>query len=64
MLWDDLADIYRDLKDGLNLWDSNTHDAQREASWKWRTNYEIHWGTHLARATQTIHEIRYRLNAY
>ncbi len=63
MLWDDLADIYRDLKDGLKLWDMNTHDTQREASWKWRFHYESHWGTHLARAIQTVHEIRYRLDA-
>jgi len=63
MLFDDLADIYRDLSNGLHHWDLNTNDARREASWKWRFNYEIHWGTHLARAMQTIHEIRYRLNA-
>ena len=63
MLWDDLADIYRDLSNGLRHWEINTHNARREASWEWRTNYEIHWGTHLARAMQTIHEIRYRLEA-
>ncbi|MBO6740017.1 MAG: DUF5063 domain-containing protein [Phycisphaerales bacterium] len=61
MLWDDLADIYSDLRNGLRHWDMNTVDARREASWKWRVNYETHWGTHLARAIQTIHEIRYRL---
>lgn len=61
MLWDDLADIYRDLKNGLSLWGLNTNESRSEASWEWRFNFESHWGTHIARALQTIHEIRYQL---
>lgn len=63
MLWDDLADIYRDLKNGLQLWDTNTDDARRGASWEWRFGYESHWGYHLARAIQTTHEARHHLYA-
>ena len=62
MLWDDLADIYRDLHDGLVLWRMGTTESQIEASWKWRFGYESHWGYHLARAMQSVHEIRYQLN--
>ncbi|MCA9276254.1 MAG: DUF5063 domain-containing protein [Phycisphaerales bacterium] len=61
MLWDDLADIYGDLKDGLSLWDLNTDESRSEASWEWRFNFEAHWGIHLFRAAQTVHEIRYQL---
>ena len=63
VLWDDLADIYRGLLDGLNLWKIGTADAQAEASWEWRYNYEIHWGDHLFRAMTTVHEARYHLYA-
>jgi len=61
MLWDDLADIYRDLHGGLVLWRMGTTESQIEASWKWRFGYESHWGYHLARAMQSVHEIRYQL---
>lgn len=61
MLWDDLADIYWDLHTGLTLWNLNFTESKIEASWQWRYNYDIHWGNHLFRAAQTIHEIRYHL---
>jgi len=61
MLWDDLADIYRDLHTGLTLWKLNTPESKIEASWQWRFGYDTHWGNHLFRAAQTIHEIRYHL---
>jgi len=62
MLFDDLTDIYRELRDGLALWKEATPDAQAEAAWQWRFNYEIHWGEHLFRAMLTVHEIRYQLH--
>jgi hypothetical protein len=61
MLWDDLAGVYRELRDGLVLWRLGTPDAQAEASWEWRYGYEIHWGDHLFRAMTTVHEARYRI---
>ena len=60
MLWDDLADIYRDLQDGLSLWRTGTPDSQAEAAWQWRWGYEYHWGEHLFRAMLTVHEIYYQ----
>ena len=61
MLFDDLADIYRDVHHGLALWNASTPDAQAEAAWQWRWNYEHHWGEHLFRAMLTVHEVRYQL---
>jgi len=61
MLWDDLADIYRDLHPGLTLWNLNTTESKIESSWQWRFGYDTHWGNHLFRAAQTIHKIRYYL---
>lgn len=61
MLWDDLADIYRDLRHGLDLFNLGGTDAVAEATWEWRFGYENHWGAHLFRALTTVHEIRYRL---
>ncbi len=62
MLWDDLADIYRDLHTGLTLWKLDTPESKIEASWQWRFNYDSHWGNHLFRASTTVHEIRYHLH--
>jgi hypothetical protein len=51
-LADDLADIYRDLKRGLLLYNQG-HIV--EAIWEWRFNFDIHWGTHLVGAQRAIH---------
>ena len=61
MLWDDLADIYHDLHPGLTLWKLDTPESKIEASWRWRFNFDSHWGNHLFRASTTVHEIRYHL---
>ena len=50
---DDLADIYRDLKEGLILFDRG---KVNEAVWEWRFNYFIHWGRHLTGAQSAIHQ--------
>jgi hypothetical protein len=51
-LADDLADIYRDLKAGLWLYD---HGATREAVWTWRYYFRIHWGRHATNALYALH---------
>jgi hypothetical protein len=52
-LADDLADIYRDVKSGLSLFESQ---HLIEAAWDWRLNFQIHWGGHLVGAQRAIHE--------
>jgi len=53
-LADDIADIYRDLKDGLAL--NETHRSEPEdAIWEWRLLFQSHWGKHAMDALLTIH---------
>jgi hypothetical protein len=51
-LADDLADIWRDLKEGLILWEAGHMNA---AVFEWRENFTIHWGRHAASALYTLH---------
>lgn len=62
MLWDDLTDLYVDLRRGLSLYERGGRDDVSEAVWWWRFGYEHHWGSHLFRALATVHEIRYVLS--
>lgn len=52
-LADDLADIYRDVKAGLALFDEGHFSG---ANWEWRFNFQIHWGQHLVGAQRAVHE--------
>lgn len=51
-LADDLADIYRDLKYGLKLFDAG---YLSDAVWEWKFHFENHWGWHLLGAQRLIH---------
>ncbi|MCE5268919.1 MAG: DUF5063 domain-containing protein [Planctomycetaceae bacterium] len=62
MLFDDLADIYRDLRDGMRFYCLKTDKGIEEAIWQWRFDYEAHWGQHLFDALHTVHRIRYELH--
>ncbi len=53
-LGDDLADIYRDIKDGLVAF--NKGDAA-EGLWHWQHSFRTHWGSHLVNALRAIHYI-------
>ncbi len=61
LLWDDLADIYVDMREGLALFERGGGDDLLQAVWAWRFAYEAHWGQHLFRALQACHDLRYRL---
>lgn len=50
-LADDLADIWRDLKSGLALYEKGNHAA---AVWEWRNSFNIHWGRHAAAALYAL----------
>ena len=53
-LADDLADIYGDLRKGLEL--NDACPSQREdAIWEWRVLFYSHWGKHAIDALQAIH---------
>ena len=54
-LADDLADIWRDLKEGLLVFDVGDESSRRYAVWSWRFHALIHWGlTHVTSALKPI----------
>jgi Domain of unknown function (DUF5063) len=54
-LSDDIADVYRDLRNGFLSYDSGDVD---DAVWKWRTEFESHWGRHAAHAIYALQVLR------
>ncbi len=56
-LSDDIADIYRDLKRGLALWEANGGGKLGGAAWYWREHFRFHWGEHALDALRRIHFI-------
>lgn len=50
-LIDDLQDIYRDLKDGLWLYEQGHVDA---AAWQWLLLFDSHWGHHASNALHAL----------
>ena len=51
-LADDLADIYRDLKEGLLLYENG---RIAEAIWHWNHDFYAHWGEHASSALYALH---------
>jgi Domain of unknown function (DUF5063) len=51
-LCEDLADIWRDLAEGLRHWDAG---EVIEAVWIWTFQFQHHWGLHSASATWALH---------
>lgn len=52
---DDLADVYRELKDGLSLFDSG---KRAEAAAFWTFMFNAHWGAHASEGLSAIHRWR------
>ena len=55
-LADDIADIYRDIKEGLGVQDPGLA-LQRDAVWSWRFGYYSHWGHHAINALFTAYAL-------
>lgn len=53
-LADDIADIYRDLKEGLIL-NQDHQDTAENIVWEWRFSFYCNWGKHAIDALRTIH---------
>ena len=61
-LADDLADIYRDVKNGLVAEQAGAAARPNDVLWTWRFAFESHWATHAAdalRALQTALLVHY-----
>ncbi|MEA2415131.1 MAG: hypothetical protein QOI58_1788 [Thermoanaerobaculia bacterium] len=50
-LADDLADIWRDVKEGLLLYESGEPES---AAWHWSNHYSFHWGHHATAALYAL----------
>lgn len=49
---DDLQDIYKDVKEGILLFQN---DKRPEATWHWKFTFESHWGQHALQAMRVLH---------
>jgi hypothetical protein len=49
-LADDLADIYRDVVNGLRAF----QNGEAEAAWQWKFTFWSHWGRHAASAITAL----------
>ena len=52
-LADDVADIYRDLRNGLTALRSG--HSLGDVAWEWRFGFENHWGRHAAHALYAVY---------
>lgn len=55
-LIDDILDIYKDVKEGILLYERS---EQIEAIWHWKFQFEIHWGRHAINAICALHSAIY-----
>ncbi|PEJ54494.1 hypothetical protein CN692_19360 [Bacillus sp. AFS002410] len=55
-LSDDILDIYKDVKEGILLYDQN---EQLEAIWHWKFHFQAHWGRHAVDAIRALHSINF-----
>jgi hypothetical protein len=51
---DDLADVWRDLRQGLNALRSGT--SWEDVSWEWKFGLQTHWGKHAEDALVALHD--------
>ncbi|MFZ5757128.1 MAG: DUF5063 domain-containing protein [Pseudomonadota bacterium] len=49
---DDLSDIWRDLRGGVDLYRLGHVSA---AAWHWRFHFLLHWGQHVVAASAALH---------
>lgn len=55
-LADDFADIWRDLKEGLNTL-SDRPNLRADVFFDWKFTFEIHWGRHAVNALAALHDL-------
>ena len=55
-LSDDLSDIYRDLRSGLDAFGKSERDSH-EAVWIWQFGFQGHWGHHCSCAMRPISKL-------
>lgn len=58
-LVDDLADIYRDIKEAILMFDIDKIEAKESALWDFKFHYDNHWSEHCIEALFAIHHYLY-----
>ena len=53
-LADDIADIYRDLRDGLAAVAANGDEHPNDVYWMWRFDFSSHWAAHAVGALRAL----------
>jgi hypothetical protein len=62
-LWDDLEDIYGDIKPGLKAWYTNRDEYLPHIAFDWRFNFEFHSGHHAVNAMRAFHPMAFEHSA-
>ncbi len=57
-LSDDICDIYKDLQEGIEIYELGDHST---AAYIWGFYFENHWGRHCLGALAALHQILYEL---
>jgi hypothetical protein len=52
-VWDDLADVWRDVKSGLLALEDG--EPVEDVAWQWRFDFWTHWGAHATEALRALH---------
>jgi hypothetical protein len=58
-LSDDLSDIYRDIKPGLQGWEKVTSTERLAIIWHWQWGFENHWGDHATSVFRALYSLLY-----
>ncbi len=56
-LSEDLADIYQDLRNFIEVFKIGTEEVMNDVLWDCRVNFENYWGEKLLRASLNLHKI-------
>ncbi len=54
---EDMADIYQDLRDFLEIYRNSPEDVMNDALWECQNNFSGSWGTKALRVTSALHKI-------
>jgi len=54
---EDMADIYQDLRDFLEIYRNSPEDVMNDALWECQNNFMSFWGSKILRVTSALHKI-------
>ena len=59
-LADDLAGIYKDIKEGLSDWENVNSRDRLNIIWEWKFSFNSHWGEHATGAFRALYSLLFR----